>query len=237
MQEETAAHPQYGSVTSLLMSTLDRLAHGERPHTEEEVLDHGPEGPETEQKSTLGALIDAMDERAFGLLLLILALPCCLPFLYGIPQIVAVPMIAIAAQLGFGKEAPWLPRRLRARSFEIEGMRNIVRRASKYLGWLERLARPRLTPLADRRGAQVVGLLLLIPCASILVPLPSTNTTPGIGVAIASVGLLERDGLLVLGGLFIGIAWVAFLVAVFLFLGAEGLDIIKDFILGRGEAA
>ncbi|WP_199564573.1 exopolysaccharide biosynthesis protein [Parvularcula marina] len=240
MQDETAGQPHYGSVTSLLMKTLDRLAHGEQPHTEKEVLGEAASGektdPETATKSTLGALIDAMDERAYGLLLLILALPCCLPFLYGIPQIVAVPMIAIAAQLAFGREAPWLPKGLRSRSFEIEGMRNIVRRASRYLGWVEKLAHPRLSVLTDKRGAQIVGLLLLIPCASILVPLPSTNTAPGIGVAIASVGLLERDGLLVIAGLLFGLAWVALLVIGFIFLGNEALDIIKDFILGRGEA-
>jgi hypothetical protein len=31
---------------------------------------------------SLGALSDLMEERAFGLLLLVLALPCCLPFVY-----------------------------------------------------------------------------------------------------------------------------------------------------------
>ncbi|MEM9234514.1 MAG: exopolysaccharide biosynthesis protein, partial [Pseudomonadota bacterium] len=60
---------------------------------------------------------------------------------------------------------------------------------------------------------------------------------PGIGVAIASVGLLERDGLLVLAGLALGLAWVALLVFGFIFLGAEALDIIKDFILGRSAEA
>lgn len=234
MKDQTASSPAYGSVTTLLMNTLDRLAHGERPHTEAEVLEQVSNGPETATKSTLGALVDAMDERAFGLLLLILALPCCLPFLYGIPQIVAVPMIAITAQLAYGREAPWLPQKLRQREFEIAGMRNIVTRASRYLGWVERIAQPRLTALTDNRGAQIVGLLLLIPCASILVPLPSTNTTPGIGVAIASVGLLERDGLLVLAGLTLGLLWVAFLIGVFVLLGAEGIDIVKDFILRRG---
>lgn len=52
---------------------------------------------------------------------------------------------------------------------------------------------------------------MMIPAASILVPLPSTNTVPGIGVAITSIGLIERDGLMILLGLFIGLLWVAFL--------------------------
>lgn len=237
------AHPPFGSVTQLLMSTLDRLAHGGHPHSEEEVMaeaaagDMAVEDGPAEETSTLGALLDAMDERAYGLLLLILALPCCLPFLYGIPQIVALPMIAITAQLALGREAPWLPKPLRERRFEIAGMRNVVTRAAKYLGWVERLARPRLSFLTDNQGARVVGLLLLIPCASILVPLPSTNTIPGLGVAIASVGLLERDGALTLLGLLIGLGWVALLIFVVVFFGTEAIHTLKDVLMGRGGEA
>lgn len=243
----------HGSVTALLLATLDRLAMGERPKTEEAVrasyaggdsphrsLNAGPQtagaagaaGRPRGTGATLGDLIEAMDERAFGLLLLILALPCCIPFLWGIPQIVALPMLAIAGQLAAGRHAPWLPARLRNRPMDIDGMREVVRRASRYLGWLERLARPRLTFLTDGTGARFVGLLLLIPTASILVPLPSTNTAPGIGVAIASVGLLERDGLLVLGGLLFGLAWVALLVFAAIFFGAEATDLIRNVIRG-----
>ena len=44
---------------------------------------------------SLGALTDGMEERAFGLLLLLLALPCGLPFVYLLPQIVAMPMLLL----------------------------------------------------------------------------------------------------------------------------------------------
>lgn len=226
------------------MATLDRLARGERPKTEEAVtasLDAGagPAAPSDRPaigtappRATLGDLIEALDERAFGLMLLILALPCCLPFIYLIPQIVALPMLVIAGQLALGRHAPWLPASLEKRPLDIDGMRGVVRKASRYLGWIERLARPRLRHLTDGHGARIVGALLLIPTASILVPLPSTNTAPGIGVAIASVGLIERDGLLVIAGLGIGIAWVTLLVIAAVFLGAEATEIIKNLISG-----
>jgi len=38
------------------------------------------------------------------------------------------------------------------------------------------------------------------------------NTVPGFGVALTSVGLIERDGLFVIGGLLIGLFWVLLLV-------------------------
>ncbi len=80
-------------------------------------------------------------------------------------------------------------------------------------GWVERLAKPRLTWLTGRRAERLVGGVLVLFCASILVPLPATNTAPGIAVALTSFGLMERDGLLTLAGLALGLAWIAGLVA------------------------
>ncbi len=174
----------------------------------------------------LGDLIDRLDERAFGLMLLLLALPCCLPFVYLLPQIVALPMLALAAQRAAGRHHPWLPGQLHERRFSVAAFQKVVARSEKYLGWIERFARPRLAPVTGDKGARIVGALLLIPTASILVPLPSTNTVPGIGVAIAALGMIERDGVLVILGLLIGFCWVALLVL----LGAEAVEIIKGWL-------
>lgn len=176
----------------------------------------------------LGDIIDRLDERAYGFLILLLALPCCLPFVYILPQIVALPMLALAGQMAAGRPHPWLPKALHDRSFSIPAFEKVLARASRYVGLIERVATPRLKPVTGHFGARIVGLLLLVPTASILVPLPSTNTIPGIGVAITALGLIERDGLLVILGLFIGFLWVALLG----FLGLEAASLIKAWIGG-----
>lgn len=186
----------------------------------------GEADEKAEPRAKLGDIVDRLDERAFGFLLLLLALPCCLPFVYVLPQIVALPMLALAGQLAAGRVHPWLPFGLHERSFSVPAFQKVVRRSEKYVGWVERFARPRLRPVTGRLGIRLVGALLLIPCASILVPLPSTNTIPGIGVAIASLGLIERDGVLVILGLVIGFVWVALL----LFLGLEAATILKNWL-------
>ena len=58
---------------------------------------------------TLEWILAQLHERAFGLFLLVLALPCCIPFLYGIPQIVALPLMFVSAQILLGRTSPWLP--------------------------------------------------------------------------------------------------------------------------------
>ncbi|WDI32821.1 exopolysaccharide biosynthesis protein [Hyphococcus flavus] len=181
------------------------------------------------QTARLGDVVENLDERAFGFLLLLLALPCCLPFVYLLPQIVALPMLALAGQLAAGGRHPWLPKKLHERSFSLDAFQSVLTRAEKYVGWVERIATPRLKPVTGRVGVRLVGGLALIPIASILTPLPSTNTVPGIGVAIMALGLIERDGVLVILGLLLGFMWVFLL----LFLGAEAVDLIRGWIAAR----
>ncbi|MEL7490151.1 MAG: exopolysaccharide biosynthesis protein [Pseudomonadota bacterium] len=215
---ETSAQTEPETVrgaTALLGDILSELKHRPNP------------GPT--DTATLGDVLDRLDERAFGFLLLLLALPCCLPFVYLLPQIVSLPMLALAGQLAAGKHHPWFPEKLKAREFEISAFHKVLTRSERYVGWIEKLARPRLQFVTGPTGVRVVGFLMLLPTASIMVPLPSTNTVPGIGVAVTSLGLIERDGLLVILGLVIGFIWVGLLI----FLGQEAASIIKDFITTR----
>ncbi|MFN3314148.1 MAG: exopolysaccharide biosynthesis protein, partial [Hyphomonas sp.] len=43
-----------------------------------------------EEGFSLREIFDRLDESAFGASLFLLALPCCIPFLYGVPQVVAL---------------------------------------------------------------------------------------------------------------------------------------------------
>lgn len=185
-----------------------------------------------EEGLTLGAFSDALGERVFGALLFALAIPVCMPFLYGVPQIVALPMMAIAVQMAGGRSHPWMPKSFRDRPLDKASLLRIARWSKKWFGWLEALARPRLSFLSGPTAERVVGAIFVLFCTSILIPLPTTNTAPGIGIAIASIGLITRDGLLVLAGLILGIFWISLLIIGFTFFGAAFIDILKGFILG-----
>lgn len=215
--DKPSSRPKIRGAAGVLHDILDDLT-----------LRDGP-AQENGRTARLGDIIDRLDERAFGLLLLLLALPCCLPFVYVLPQIVALPMLALCGQLAAGRTHPWLPGKLSRRDFSVNAFKNVVARSERYLGWIERFAKPRWGAVTGHLGARIVGGLLLIPTASILVPLPSTNTIPGIGVAIASLGLIERDGVLVVLGLLIGFAWVVLLGV----LGLEAASLIKAWISAR----
>ena len=189
----------------------------------------GPEG------YTLRQIMDRLDERAFGAALFMLALPCCIPFLYIVPQIVALPMMALAAQMALGREEPWLPKTLSDRRIDKEGLTNTAKGGRKWFGWVETIAKPRLTFLTGKGIERLIGLILCVFCASILVPLPMTNTIPGFAVAAASFGLIQRDGLLVLAGLILGLAWVSLLVYGLVF-GLEFVAELAGSLMGSNAA-
>ena len=171
-------------------------------------------------------ILTHLNERAFGLFLLVLALPCCIPFLYGVPQVVALPLMFVSVQIALGRSAPWLPERLGARTVTAAALTDLARRAGPWLARIETVSRPRLVALTRPPLDRVVGLALVVFSASILVPLPGTNTVPGIAVVIVAMGLLQRDGILVgLGGV-LGTAWIGTLVIA----GASLVSVLRGWI-------
>jgi len=183
-----------------------------KPHSTSDILHYLAEGITTDEL-TIGQLIYALRNRAFGILLLLLALPCAIPFLYGIPQIVSVPLLFVAAQIIIGRHEPWLPKGVRQRKFSASAFRNVVEKSIPYIKWLEIFSRPRLTWLTKDGPERLLGVFLMIFSSSIAIPLPLTNTVPGIAVGIVSLGLIERDGLMIIGGVVLGSGWVLFLIS------------------------
>ena len=181
-----------------------------------------------EEGFSLREIFDHLDESAFGAVLFLLALPCCIPFLYGVPQVVAVPMIALAVQMAIGREEPWLPAGLAARKIDKKGLTQMARGGRKWLGWIEALVRPRLSAITGKRSERIIGAFLVFFCASILVPLPMTNTVPGFAVAVTAFGLMQKDGLAVIAGIILGTTWISALI----FGAATGIGLVAGAALG-----
>ena len=113
-----------------------------------------------------------------------------------------------------------------------KGLTQMAKGGRKWLGWIETFTKPRLKGITRKRSERIIGGFLCLFSASILVPLPMTNTVPGFGVALASFGLINKDGVLVILGLLLGFAWIFGLVvlgpvALLALIGAA-----KDAIMG-----
>jgi len=170
---------------------------------------------------TLHEIRDRLDERAYGLLILLLSIPCLVPGLYGVPQVVGLIVILRAGQMLVGREEPWLPRwflNLRCKGSWLKAMADF---AETKLGWIDRLSRPRLRRFADGPGEKLAAVFMILATVTIVMPL--TNTIPSIALALLSVGLIQRDGLFVLAGCAVTTVWLTLLGALGtgLLMGAE----------------
>jgi hypothetical protein len=179
----------------------------------------------TEPRISLGALRDALEDRGFGVLLFIFALPNLVPV--NIPLLSAVlglPLVLLAAQLTYGRHKPWFPRWLTQRSFPRDGFANVVLRSLPYLERAERLLRPRLTVLLSWTGERLIGLAILILALVLFLPIPFANWLPACAIAIIGLAIVEKDGLAVLVGLAVGVASLIVAAAVV-------IGLIKAFLL------
>ena len=166
----------------------------------------GPEG------LTLREIRDRLDERAFGLMILILAIPCLVPALYGVPQIVGIPILLLAGQMLLGREEPWLPEAVLKRRVSRAMLDRMADFAVKRMGWFERLSRPRLTLFAQGLAERAAAAFMIL--ATLTIVLPMTNTVPSVALALMSVGLIQRDGLFVAAGAAVATGWVTALLVV-----------------------
>lgn len=150
------------------------------------------------EKTTVGELIDQLDSRAHGVLLLILALPMCIPNVPGISTIFGVLMLAPALQLVLGSRKLWVPNRVRAWEVECEALRRTLRVATPPLKRIEYLIRPRWSRLTRFPATILIGLQTLLMALILILPIPFANWPPGMTVAMTALALLQRDGLLML---------------------------------------
>ncbi|MES1197410.1 MAG: exopolysaccharide biosynthesis protein [Pseudomonadota bacterium] len=150
------------------------------------------------ERVAVGELVDRLDGRALGALLLIFALPMCIPNVPGISTIFGFLMLAPAVQLMLGQRTLWLPKRARAWTFPREGLRRALLAAIPTLKRLEYLIKPRLDPLTAWPATAYVGLQTLVMAIILILPVWGANWPPGITVALTALALLQRDGLLML---------------------------------------
>lgn len=150
------------------------------------------------EKTSVGELIDQLDSRAHGVLLLVLALPMCIPNVPGISTIFGILMLAPALQLVLGSRRLWVPRRARQWEIDCNALRRTFQVATPTLRRLEKLIKPRWTRLTRFPVTILVGLQTLLMALILILPIPFANWPPGITVAMTALALLQRDGVLML---------------------------------------
>ncbi len=193
------------------------------------------------EKISIQQILEGFESAGFSMLIIIFAIPVALPVpAVGYGTVMASPMLLLCIQLLFGFSHPKLPHFLGKRELKMEFFCKVVDKAVPILQKAEMLLKPRFLFLTSAIGERFIGLFCVVFCLSVMLPLPLTNTIPSMGIVLMAIGLMERDGLAILGGIFIGLVGMAITGVVLYFIFILGIkateegftDQVKEFIKG-----
>lgn len=145
-----------------------------------------------------------LGDRGLASALLVVALPQMLPLPLGVSNLLAVPIAIVAIQIAMRRHTLWLPNWFLERPIPRDRLVHVSRRLVPWLQRLEMLVRPRLMMVLSPAGTHLVGLACAVVAAIAMAPLPLTGWLPGMALIIIALGMMERDGLVVLAGVGVG---------------------------------
>jgi hypothetical protein len=164
---------------------------------------------------SIGAMILGLGDRSFGWTMLVFALVNMVPAPIGSTLILGIPLMIITAQMALGHHHIVLPQFISHRRVGRRRFKKVIMRMKPLLRPIERVVRPRMVWLFSRRNEQLYGVVLFVVAFCLFLPLPGSGFIPATALMVSSVGLIERDGVVLMAGLGIGVVSmiVTFIVA------------------------
>jgi hypothetical protein len=161
----------------------------------------------TAERISLGALIAALGDRAFGLMIILLVLPNLIPgpTIPGYSLVFGAVIALLAQQMLRGFPGPSLPVWFLKRSVARKHLARLVDWSLPWLRRLERHVAERPGMLTSPAADRWLPLLFLLLAIALALPLPFGNTPPALALIVLSVGLLERDSRMLMIGVAAGI--------------------------------
>ncbi|MEM7617270.1 MAG: exopolysaccharide biosynthesis protein, partial [Pseudomonadota bacterium] len=162
-----------------------------------------------QEKITVSYLIKKLEHRSFAMMLLIFCLIPAMPLpSQGIATILSIPVIIIAFQMILAKQQVWLPKIISNKSIAMARLSKIIDVAIPYVKKFEKISKPRLIKLQNKKFERILGIIILLCAISMAIPVPFSNTIPSIAILFIALGLIEKDGLAIIAGIMISIVGI-----------------------------
>ena len=159
---------------------------------------------------TIDEILGGLGNQAFGLLILVLALPNAIPgpIIPGFSVPFALCIMLLSIQLMRGHRRPWLPPWLRRRAIRRARFRAFVARAEPLLRRFERWFKPRPVRFLTQRGGdrpRVLGAIILLFAVVLALPIPIANGPEAFAICVIALGMFEGDEKVQSAGIVIGV--------------------------------
>lgn len=145
-------------------------------------------------KVPVGFLVEQLHGRSYGGVLIVLSLIGLVP---GVSIFSGLAMLVPGIQMMLGYDAPRLPQILHRRTIDRSKLQLFSEKLMPWLQKVEHYVRPRWIILTVTPFPNLVGFIVVALALVIMLPLPFSNLPPAIALTCLSLGILERDGLMV----------------------------------------
>lgn len=182
-----------------------------------------------EKDLTLGKLLHELSVYGHMLVCLMFSVPFLLPVpLPGLSTLFGFVICVASIQVMLGQD-PWVPQSWREYKISAEILAKMFEAARRVLQKTEKLIKPRLKFFAHHPGfVRFNGFIILLTAVLLSLPMPpGFNAPPALAIIVLTIGSLEKDGIMVIGGYLLAVV-NALLFGAFFTLGLEGLQAILD---------
>ena len=171
---------------------------------------------EDRPRVAISDVVDALGDRSFAPVMILLAVPNAIPFIPGSSTVLGLLLALVAVQLVIGRRRIWLPERLNRWSFDREGFRRVIAKVMPWLLRFERMARPSYWPATYRLAERLAGAIAIVLSLMIMLPIPFANGVPAIAICLLALGISERDGVWLGAGMLVGCVAAGIVAGLFL---------------------
>lgn len=184
------------------------------PESVRDVLECVEDAGNGVRRASVADIVHRIGDGAFPPLMLVPALVIISPLsaIFGVATICGLIIATIALQMALGRESLWLPGFILRLSISTRNIERTVRWFGKPAQLIDRLTGKRLTllvepPLTRLWAALCLALALVIPFFELV---PMSATIIASAIALFTLAMLARDGLLALAGLGVlaGASWL-----------------------------
>jgi len=180
-----------------------------RGHDLEDLLGQIQALADRDDRVRLRDLHDLIGVKAFGPLLLMMALVALTPIgaVPALPTALAIAVTLIAGQVVLGRNRLWLPDFVERRHVSSKKLKASVRALSRPARWLDAVVRPRLERLTEPPFDH--GVALVCVAIALMIPplefVPFGVAAPALALALMGLALTARDGLVVILAAFVAL--------------------------------
>lgn len=148
---------------------------------------------------TLKEIIEVLSHGTLLVLIIIFALPFCLPAIPGMSTFFGIVLIYLSISFLLEKKI-YLPKWLLSKEITCTNVEKMVQTSLKIGEKIRKVFHHRISFLSSLPAKKIHGILLLILslCLAFPIPIPLINIIAAIPIVTLAWGMLEEDGLLIL---------------------------------------